>query len=74
MKRKYQALEINYKRNKHSVSIIDKYFRKLKKNEVSEPTSPEEPVINTYFIKKISLFYFYLFSSSYKFHSGLFLI
>ena len=34
MKRKYQALEINYKRNKHSVSIIDKYFRKLKKNEV----------------------------------------
>tara|TARA_B100001248_G_scaffold110425_1_gene82394 strand:- start:766 stop:1755 length:990 start_codon:yes stop_codon:yes gene_type:complete len=34
MKKKYQALEINYKKNKHNVSIIDKYFRKLKKNEV----------------------------------------
>ena len=34
MKEKYQALEINYKKNKHSISIIDKYFRKLKKNEV----------------------------------------
>lgn len=34
MKKKYQALEINYKKNKHSISIIDKYFRKLKKNEV----------------------------------------
>ena len=34
MKKKYQALEISYKKNKHNVSIIDKYFRKLKKNEV----------------------------------------
>ena len=34
MKTKYQALEINYKKNKHSVSIIDKCFRTLKKNEV----------------------------------------
>ena len=34
MKKKYQALEINYKKNKHNVSIIDRYFRKLKKNEV----------------------------------------
>lgn len=34
MKKKYHALEINYKKNKHNVSIIDKHFRKLKKNEV----------------------------------------